>query len=35
MALFHFTVTQVKRSAGQSVIESAAYRSGEKCNSEY
>ncbi len=35
MALFHFTVTQVKRSAGQSVIESAAYRSGEKLYSEY
>ena len=29
MALFHFTVTQTKRSKGQSAIASAAYRSGE------
>ena len=35
MALFHFTVTQTKRSKGQSVIASAAYRSGEKLYSEY
>ena len=35
MALFHFSVTQVRRSAGQSVIASAAYRSGEKLYSEY
>ena len=35
MALFHFHVTQVKRSAGQSVIASAAYRAGEKLYSEY
>ena len=35
MALFHFHVTQVKRSAGQSAIASAAYRSGEKLCSEY
>lgn len=35
MSLFHFHVTQVKRSAGQSVIASAAYRSGEKLYSEY
>lgn len=28
MALFHFHVTQVKRSAGQSVVTSAAYRAG-------
>lgn len=34
MALFHFHVGQVKRSAGQSVIESAAYRAGEKLYSE-
>ena len=27
--------TQVKRSAGQSIITSAAYRSGEKLYSEY
>ena len=30
MALFHLSVTQTKRSAGQSAIASAAYRSGEK-----
>ena len=35
MALFHFHVTQVKRSAGQSVVASAAYRAGEKLHSEY
>ena len=35
MALFHFHVWQVKRSAGQSAIESAAYRAGEKLYSEY
>ena len=35
MALFHFHVTQVKRSAGQSAIASAAYRAGEKLFSEY
>lgn len=35
MALFHFHVTQVKRSAGQSTIASAAYRAGEKLFSEY
>ena len=35
MSLFHFHVTQVKRSAGQSAIASAAYRSGEKLYSEY
>ena len=35
MALFHFSVTQVKRSAGQSAIASAAYRAGEKLYSEY
>ena len=34
MALFHFTVTQTKRSKGQSAIASAAYRSGEKLYSE-
>jgi len=28
-------VTQIKRSAGQSVVASAAYRSGEKLHSEY
>ena len=35
MALFHFHVTQVKRSAGQSAIASAAYQAGEKLYSEY
>lgn len=35
MALFHLTATQIKRSEGQSVIASAAYRSGEKLHSEY
>ena len=28
MALFHLSVTQTKRSAGQSAIASAAYRAG-------
>ena len=35
IALFHFHVTQIKRSAGQSAVASAAYRSGEKLHSEY
>ncbi len=35
MAIYHFHVTQIKRSAGQSAIASAAYRSGEKLYSEY
>ena len=35
MALFHLSVTQVKRSAGQSAIASAAYRAGERLYSEY
>ena len=35
MALFHFHVTQVKRSAGQSAVACAAYRAGEKMFSEY
>ena len=35
MALFHLAVTQVKRSAGQSAIASAAYRAGERLYSEY
>ena len=33
--LFHFHVTQIKRSAGQSAVASAAYRAGEKLHSEY
>ena len=35
MSLFHFHVTQISRSAGSSVIASAAYRAGEKLYSEY
>ena len=35
IALYHFHVTQIKRSAGQSAIASVAYRSGEKLHSEY
>lgn len=35
MALFHLSVTQTKRSAGQSAIACAAYRAGEKLYSEY
>ena len=35
MALYHFHVDQIKRSAGQSAIAAAAYRSGEKLYSEY
>ena len=35
MALFHFHVTQIKRSAAQSAVASAAYRAGEKLHSEY
>lgn len=35
MALFHFDVRQIKRSAGQSAIACAAYRAGEKLYSEY
>ena len=33
--LFHLSVTQTKRSAGQSAIASAAYRAGERLYSEY
>ncbi len=35
MALYHFSVDQIKRSAAQSAVASAAYRSGEKLYSEY
>mgnify|MGYP003087439527 CR=1 FL=1 len=35
MALFHLSVTQTKRSAGQSAIASSAYRAGERLYSEY
>lgn len=35
IALYHFHVTQIKRSAGRSAVAAAAYRSGEKLHSEY
>ena len=35
IALYHFHVTQIKRSVGQSAVDAAAYRSGEKLYSEY
>ena len=35
MASYHFHLTQVKRSRGQSVVAQAAYRSGEKLYSTY
>ena len=35
MASYHFHLTQVKRSRGQSVIAQAAYRAGEKLYSTY
>ena len=35
MALFHFHITQIKRSAGQSAVACTAYRAGEKLYSEY
>ena len=35
IALFHFHVTQIKRSAGQSAVAAAAYRAGEKLHSDY
>ena len=35
MALYHLTVTQVKRSKGQSSVASAAYISGEKLRDDY
>ena len=35
MALFHFHVDQIGRSAGRSAVACAAYRSGEKLYSEY
>ena len=33
--MYHFHVTQIKRSTGQSAVAAAAYRSGEKLHSEY
>ena len=35
MALYHFHAAQIKRSKGQNVVASAAYRSGEKLHSDY
>ena len=35
MAQYHFHVTQIKRSTGQSAIASAAYRAGERLYSDY
>ena len=35
MALYHLSVKQIKRSAGQSAIAAAAYRAGEKLHSDY
>lgn len=35
MALYHFHVGQIKRSAGRSAVECAAYRAGETLYSEY
>lgn len=35
MADYHFNVTQIKRSAGQSAVACAAYRAGEKLHSDY
>ena len=35
IALYHFHATRIKRSAGQSAVAAAAYRSGEKLHSEH
>ena len=35
MALYHLTVSQIRRSAGQSAIAAAAYRAGERLYSDY
>ncbi|MCR4745518.1 MAG: MobA/MobL family protein [Lachnospiraceae bacterium] len=35
MALYHFTVTQVKRSRGKSSVASAAYIAGERIHDDY
>ena len=35
IALYHFSLAQIKRSAGQSAIASAAYRAGERLYSSY
>ena len=34
MALYHFSVTQIRRSAGSSAVASAAYRAGERLHSD-
>ena len=34
MAIFHFSVQMIKRSAGRSAVTAAAYRAGEKLNNE-
>ena len=35
MAIFHCQLQIIKRSAGRSVVEAAAYRSGEKLRNEW
>ena len=35
MALYHLSVKQIKRSAGQSAVAAAAYRAGEKLHIDY
>lgn len=35
MALYHLSVKQIKRSAGQSAVAAAAYRAGKKLHSNY
>lgn len=35
MSLYHFSVKQVSRGKGQSVLNSAAYISGQKLHSDY
>ena len=35
IALYHFCVKQIKRSAGQSAVAAAAYRAGERLYSDY
>lgn len=35
MALYHLSVKQIKRSAGESAVAAAAYRAGEKLHSNY
>ena len=35
MALYHFHLTQIKRSEGKTAMAAAAYRAGEKLHSDY